>query len=260
MSKLLSLALLGLMAANSCLAADEKDTVKEVREAFAKFAIAIKEDNFNQAKQSIAPPADAVWSNFITALNAARKYENAMDQRFGKGNEEKILGPISNPGGFAECFFEGLGEIHEVKELGKGKAQVRVWTKRSEERNPSETAIYERAFTAVKLDNQWKFQLNTSFATGAPIVKKVQRKAEDGKVVEVYAEHSMGNSISRSALVEKPPISYEGKEEGLKREADQWGKVAVEVDKYTEQVKQGAWASRQEATKALERAVFKLMH
>jgi hypothetical protein len=232
--------------------AEEKGLPVEVQDAFKRFAAAVKDDNYDEAARWIAPPADKVWTNFAPVRTAAAKYEAALEEKFGKSEERPLLGVLSKKGGLAEHFYEVQGEIQEVKPAGKDQALVRVWTKRPDWRKLSETALYERTFTAAKIGDQWKFQLHTF--GGTPVLKKVKRTASDGKEVEVYAEHYPKGGPDEKNWVQLPPISYDGREEFLKQEAAELVKFAEALRTQTEQVMTGTYKTREEALKALAKA------
>jgi hypothetical protein len=224
----------------------------DVREAFGRFAAAVKGDEYNEAARWIAPPADKVWTNFAAAWSAASKYEAALEGRFGKSEDGPVFWGPPKQGELAEQFWEARGEIREVKEIGNGRALLRVWTKRPDRRKPSETALYERTFTAVKVEDQWKFQLHSP-AQGSPVLKAVKRTGADGKEVEVYAEHDPKGQADETKWEELKPISYEGDEEDLKQYAAELAELPEVLRVQTELVQKGTYKTREEAREALRK-------
>jgi len=221
-----------------------------VQEAFKHFAAAVKEDKYEEAARWIAPPADKVWTAFVAVRSAAAKYEATLAEKFGKSEEPPLLGVFAKKGGLGEHFYEVHGEIRTVQVSGKDRAHVRVWTKRPDWRKRSESALYERTFTAVKSGGRWTFQLH-EFG-GTPVLKKVKRTSPDGKEVEVYAEHNpKGDEKNWEEL---KPISYDGREEDLNQEAATLAKVAEILRTQSEQVAKGAYKMRKEALEALKKA------
>jgi hypothetical protein len=55
------------------------------------FAVAMKDDKYDEVVKYIAPPGDKVWINLSAVQTAAAKYEAALNQKFGKGDERSIL-------------------------------------------------------------------------------------------------------------------------------------------------------------------------
>jgi hypothetical protein len=249
----LSIAALILILSVRKVSADEKELEANVQNAFKRFAAAVKDNKYDEAARWISPPADKVWTNFGLMRSAAAKYDEALEDKFGKGKGSYLSGQWWGDKQFlAEQFYETQGEIREVKTVGKDRAHVRVWTKRPDWAKRSESALYERKFTAVRIGDQWKFQLHTF--GGTPVLKKVKRTAPDGKEVEVYAEHNPKGANVKD-WEELEPISYDGREEVLKREALNWAKFTEILGTQTEQVKKGAYKTRDEALGAITKAM-----
>jgi hypothetical protein len=156
----------------------------------------------------------------------------------------------------AEHLYETVGAIQELKSIQKHKVHVRVWAKRPELGRKSETALYERTFTAVKDGEQWKFQLHTF--GGTPVVKKVKRKIADGKEVAVYAEHYPKTASDESTWVELEPISYDGHDEILKQVAAFWARLAGTVQTQIKQVQKKDYKSRKEAIEMIDQEMRKV--
>lgn len=240
------LTLIVIHASNVTLHADDRHLPKDVVEAFGKFATAIKKDQYDEAARWIAPPADQVWANYGVARAAAAKYHSAMITRFGTVGESPFE-ELTAKDYLVSQFHEALGEIQNVKSVGKdmNRIHVCVWTKKDNQRKRTESAIYERVFTAVKSKDVWKFELHTF--RGTPVVKIVKRIAVDGKEVEVYAEHSTNGSAAEKNWVELKPISYENREAELKKEAADWLKTAEILGLQAELVRKGMFKSQSEA-------------
>jgi hypothetical protein len=234
---------------------DKKPATAGVEEAFKRFAAAVKDDNYEEAAKYIAPPADKIWANVVALRPAAAKYHVALDGQFGKSDASVFPFPMSREkkGDLAEHFYEAQGEVREVKEAGKDQAQLVVWTKRPDWQNKSEVALYERKFTASKVGDRWKFHLH-AFG-GTPVLKKVKRTAPDGKEVEVYAEHDPNGSVNEKDWKELPPIRYEVPADYVPPEAGFLAKCTEIFQAQTEQVKKGAYKTRDEAQKELRERI-----
>jgi hypothetical protein len=242
-----------LLCAAGAGAAEDKAGPAGVEEAFGKFARAVKDDKFDEVVKYIAPPGDKVWINLAAVQAAAAKYEATLTQKFGKSDGRSFLEQFHKPK-LAERYYEARGTIHEVKDLGKDRALVTVWTKGPRFGNDAER-IYERKFTAVKVDGQWKFQLQPPYGGGSPVVKKVKRTAPDGKAVEVYAEHDpTGSPGDEKNWKELKPSTYEGAEEELRLEAEFYAKFTEMLSTQMEQVHKGSYKTRKEALDTLEKA------
>jgi hypothetical protein len=245
-----------LLCAAGAGAEEEKAGPAGVEEAFGKFALAVKDDKFDEVVKYIAPPGDKVWINLDAVQAAAAKYEAALTQQFGKSDKRSFLEQFAKPN-LAERYYEARGTIREVKEIGKDRALVTVWTKGPRFRNDADR-IYERKFTAVKVDGLWKFQLAPPLGGGSPVVKAVKRTDPDGKAVEVYAEHDPKGSPDQKKWEELKPSSYEGAEEELKLGAEVYASIAEILPAQMEQVEQGTYKTRKEALDTLEKAVREL--
>jgi hypothetical protein len=247
---------LALLCAAGAAAADGKAERARVEEAFGKFARAVRDDKYDEVLKYIAPPGDKVWGRLGAVQAAAAKYQSALDQKFGKGRERSVLELFGKPG-LARRYYEARGTVREVKEAGKDRAVVTVWTKGPRFRDDADR-MYERRFTAVKVDGQWKFQLPPPMPGGSPVVKKVSRTGPDGKVVEVYAEHDPKGSPDQKDWEELRPSSYEGAEEQLRLEAELSARFAEALAAQTEQVQKGTYKTRKGALDALEKAFWEL--
>jgi hypothetical protein len=249
---LLAVALIVSFGTHSKAADEKSPATAKVAETFKQFAAAVKEDKYEDAAKWIAEPADKVWVSFAAVRASAAKYDAALEEKFGKSNEPGLQDDIAKKGFLADHFYETQGEIQEVKDVGKDRVHVRVWTKRPDWQKQTETALYERTFTAVKSGDQWKFQLHTF--GGTPVLKKVKRKTLDGKEVEVYAGHEPKVVTDQKTWVELKPISYDGREEDLKQEAEMWAKAAVALKSQTELIQKGTYKTRKEALEGLQKA------
>jgi hypothetical protein len=245
-----------LLCAAGAGAAEEKAGPAGVEEAFGKFALAVKDDKFDDVVKYIAPPGDKVWINLAAVQAGAAKYEATLTQKFGKSDERSFLEQFGKPN-LAKRYYEARGTIREVKEIGKDRALVTVWTKGPRFRDDADR-IYERKFTAVKVDGQWKFQLPPPRGGGSPVVKAVKRTDPDGKAVEVYAEHNPKGSPDQKKWEELKPSSYEGAEEELKLEAELYAKMAEVLPAQMEPVQKGSYKTRKEALDTLEKALREL--
>jgi hypothetical protein len=188
-------------------------------------------------------------------FTAAAKYEAALDKKFGKGDERSILEMFGKPN-LAECHYEARGAIREVKEIGKDRAIVTVWTK-GRFANDADR-IHERKFTAAKVDGQWKFQLTVPYG-GTPVVKMVKRTGPDGKIVEVYAEHEYTEIRDEKTWKELKPSTYDGAEEEIKLEAELFARFAERISTQMEEVQKGSYQTRKEALDPLEKAFRELI-
>jgi hypothetical protein len=245
-----------LLCAAGAGAAEEKAGPAGVEAAFGKFALAVKDDKFDEVVKYIAPPGDKVWINLAAVQAAAAKYEAALTQKFGKSDKRSFLEQFGKPN-LAERYYEARGTIRAVKEIGKDRALVTVWTKGPRFRDDGDR-IYERKFTAVKVDGQWKFQLPPPLGGGSPVVKAVNRTDPDGKAVEVYAEHNPKGSPDQKYWEELKPSSYEGAEEELKLGAELYARIAEVLPTQMERVQKGSYKTRKEALDTLEKAVREL--
>jgi hypothetical protein len=234
---------------------EKKPAPTGVEEAFKRFAAAVKDDNYQEAAKYIAHPADKIWTNVAALRPAAAKYHAALDGQFGKSDASVFPFPMSREkkGDLAEHFYEVQGEVREAKEAGKDQAHVVVWTKRPDWRDKSEVALYERKFTATKAGDGWKFHLH-GFG-GTPVLKKVKRTTPEGKEVEVYAEHDPNGSANEKDWKELPPICYEAPADYVPPESRFLAKCAEIFQAQTEQVKKGAYKTRDEAQKELREQV-----
>ncbi len=230
--------------------ASDKDELRgEIEKDFQKFAAAVKADKFDEFTRWIAPPADRVWIEFVAFRAAVARYDDALDQKLGKDKERQLDQFMGQKGDLAAHFYEVKGEIQGVSPAGKDRAHVVVWTRQPDLRKPSEVVTYERKFTAVKIDKQWKFQLHT---ISSPVIKKVKRQGPDGKQIDVYAAHdTKGSSKEKDWEEIKKPNSYDGKESDLKVQAATWAKAAGIIRVQTEKVMKGSYSTRKEAYKAL---------
>lgn len=233
-------------------AEEEKAERAAVEEALKKLAAAVQDDNYSEVAKWITPPADQFWINIGKVRSALARYETALEQQFGKSNERFPLETI-NRGSLNNRYQETRGTIHEMKKAGKDRLHITVWIKEPLFGSRKDGAIYERKFTAVKSDGQWKFQLRIPIG-GSPVVKKVQRIASDGKDIEVYAEHNPKGSSDMKNWEELKPTSYADTEEDLKRAAAQLHEFALVIQSQTEQLKKGDYQSREEALKNLMKA------
>jgi hypothetical protein len=246
-----------LLCAAGAGAAEEKAEPASVEEAFRKFALAVKDDKYEEVLKYIAPPGEKVWINLAAVQTAAAKYEAALNQKFGKGDERSILEQFGKPN-LAKRYYEARGTIREVKEIGKDRTLVTVWTKGPRFGDDAD-AIYERKFTAVKVEGQWKFQLPPPWAEGSAVVKKVKRTGPDGKIVEVYAEHNPKGSADENNWEELKPSTYEGREQELKLLAEVYARFAEVLPTQMEQVQKGSYKTRKEALDTLEKAFRELV-
>jgi hypothetical protein len=250
------MASLALLCAAGAGVAAEKTDPAGVEEGFKKFARAATDDKYEEVVKCIAPPGDKVWSNLAAVQAAVAKYEVTLNEKFGKSDERSFLEQFHKPK-LAERYYEARGTIREVKEIGKDRVLVTVWTKGPRIGDDADR-IYERKFTAVTVDGQWKFQLPPPLGGGSPVVKKVKRTTSDGKVVEVYAEHNPKGSPDQKNWEELKPSSYEGAAEELKLEAGLCARFADILQTQMEQVQKGSYKTRKEALDPLEKAFREL--
>jgi hypothetical protein len=237
-------------------AAEEKAGTAGVEEAFRKFAVAVKDDKFDEVVKYIAPPGDKVWINLAAVQAAAAKYEATLTQKFGKSDKRSFLEQFGKPN-LAERYYEARGTIREVKEIGKDRVLVTVWTKGPRFGDDADRT-YERKFTAVKVDGQWNFQLPPPLGGGSPVVKALKRTDADGKAVEVYAEHDPKGSPDQKKWEELKPSSYEGAAEELKLGAVLYARMAEVLPAQMELVQKGSYKTRKEALDTLEKAFREL--
>ena len=142
------------------------------------------------------------------------------------------------------------GRFRECRPPAK-TPHVVVWTRQPDLRKPSEVVTYERKFTAVKIDKQWKFQLHT---ISSPVIKKVERQGPDGKQIDVYAAHdTKGSSKEKDWEEIKKPNSYDGKESDLKVQAATWAKAAGIIRVQTEKVMKGSYSHAKKRIRRLQR-------
>jgi hypothetical protein len=247
---------LALLCAAGAGAADGTAERARVEEAFGKFARAVRDDKYDEVLKYIAPPGDKAWGKLAAVQTAAAKYQAALDQKLGKGDERSILEVFGKPN-LARRYYEARGTIREVKEAGKDRAVVTVWT-RGPRFGDDADRIYERRFTAVQVDGRWKFQLPPPMPEGSPVVKKVSRTGPDGKVVEVYAEHDPKGGADQKDWEELKPSSYAGAEEQLRLEAELYARFAEALAAQTGQVQKGTYKTRKGALDALEKAFREL--
>ena len=254
--RLFASTILILLVCSIAKSEDEKRLRAEVQESFKEFAAAVKDNNFKEVVKCIAPPGIPVWINLASAQEAAVKYQAILTRKFGKSDQRSILEEFRKPN-LAEIYYEARGTIREVKEAGKDRAIVTVWTTGGRFRDDGDR-IYERKFTAANVDGRWKFQLRPPSGGGSPVVRKVKRRAADGKTVEVYAEHTPKGSPDQEDWEEMKPSSYDGAEKELKLQAEFLARLAKILSTEAEQVQKGTYETRKEALDTLERTFREL--
>jgi hypothetical protein len=254
--RLFASSVLILVVCSGARTEDETRLQTEVQDSFKRFAAAVKDNKYEEAVKYIAPPGDKAWINVTSAQEAAAKYEAALDRKFGKSDRRSILDQFRKPN-LAEVYYQARGTIREVKEAGKDRAVVTVWTKGPRFGDDADR-IYERKFTAANVDGRWMFQLPPPFGEGSPVVKKVNRRAADGKDVEVYAEHNPKGTPDQKKWEELKPSSYEGREKELKLVAEMYAGAAEVLSTQAERVQKGSYETRKEALDTLERALREL--
>jgi hypothetical protein len=150
-------AALVLLCAAGVGAAEGNAEPAGLEEAFKKFARAVADDNPDEVVKHIAPPGDKAWVSMAAMQAAAAKYETALDQKLGKGDERSPLEAFLKRE-LPKRLYEARGTIREVQATGKDRALVTVWTRGPRFGNDADR-IYERKFAAAKVDGQWKFEL-----------------------------------------------------------------------------------------------------
>ena len=178
-----------------------------------------------------------VWIEFVAFRAAVARDDDALDQKLGKDKEASSTSSWAKRENWPQDFNEVKGG--NIRDVARRQRpwHVVVWTRQPDLRKPSEVVTYERKFTAVKIDKQWKFQLHT---ISSPVIKKVKRQGPDGKQIDVYAAHdTKGSSKEKDWEEIKKPNSYDGKESDLKVQAATWAKAAGIIRVQTEKVMKG---------------------
>jgi hypothetical protein len=229
---------------------------KSPEEAFRRFSNAAHAGKFADALPYIAEPGDAVWKAHAEALKGYETYAAALEKQFGKAKAGEVdIAPGTSKdelGDLAGTAAQTKGTIHSPMPLGKDRVRLTLWDKRPAPGSKKDLAIYETYLDAVQTAKGWKLEVGLPSGGGGPIVKKVRRKDEGGKEIEVYVGTTPG---SNEPIL---PLPYREMADEMRQMKDYGETLAKTFRSEAEAVSGGRYNTRAEAVKALMKMLKRL--
>jgi hypothetical protein len=187
-------------------------------EAVKRVFASLKDGKLPEALPHIAAPENGLWAKYLEAAKAVEAYSDALDAKFGADPAfRKKLDLVE------EMRDHGVVEVHEVKSVGKDRAQLIIWKKRDS------PGLLERKIDAVKTEMGWKLHLPSPKLTTA---KREVRTGPDGKELVVWVEMDEAAGLAKQLL----------------------DLLVVEAAKQSRAVKAGNYKSRREAFEEFQKS------